>query len=459
MADSNPSNPSLPAPCADPGIKPGSAHLKLSGVRRPRPVSLDTGVLSDLLCKHGGSFLPVADLLASGQTDFDQLIQDAGVCMIEATLKASVEQMIGPKRPGFHRDSGLVRFGSQPGLVHFSDRSVRVTRPRMRRRLDDGTTREETIPAYEALRHHAVARRVGQIVINGVSTRKYRQTIVNTAQAVGISASAVSRELIEDAQAAFKELVERPLGGLDILAVLIDGVIIATHHVLVAIGVSSTGSKHVLGLRLGASENAVVATALLEDLGARGLKPGVTRLFVLDGSKALRAAVHAVYGDVPVQRCRLHKIRNVCDQLPDDQSAQTRSIMKAAFGMKHKAGISKLREHIAWLDREHPSAARSLEEGLEEMFTVNRLELPPRLCRSFSSTNMIESPNSGVRRAIGRVTRWRDGSMVLRWVGHALNNIELRWRRIDGADLLWVLRQNLDALALNSKGNPAVKAA
>lgn len=459
MTESNPPRASLPAPGQDPGAVPVSTLLKLSSVRSPKTVRLDTAVLSDLLCKHGGGFLPVADLLASGQTDFDQFVQDSGVCVIQATLKASVEQMIGPRRPGLHRDSGLVRFGSQPGLVHFSDRSVRVNRPRLRRRLDDGTTREEPIPAYEALRHEAVARRVGQIVINGVSTRKYRQTIVSTAQAVGISASAVSRELIEDAEAALKELVERPLGGLDILAVLIDGVIIAAHHVLVAVGVSSTGSKHILGLRLGASENTAVATALLEDLGARGLSPDVTRLFVLDGSKALRAAVRAVYGDVPVQRCRLHKIRNVCDQLPDEQSAQTRSIMKAAFGMRHKAGISKLREHITWLDREHPSAARSLEEGLEEMFTVNRLDLPPRLCRAFSSTNMIESPNSGIRRAIGRVTRWRDGRMVLRWVGHALSSIEPRWRRIDGADLLWVLRQNLDALALNSKGDPAVKAA
>lgn len=171
------------------------------------------------------------------------------------------------------------------------------------------------------------------------------------------------------------------------------------------------------------------------------------------------AAVRAVYGDVPVQRCRIHKIRNVCDQLPDDQAAPTRSVMKAAFGMKSKAGIAKLRDHILWLNREHPSAARSLEEGLEEMFTVNKLELPPKLCRVLCSTNMIESPNSGVRRAIGRVTRWRDGSMVRRWVGHALSNIELRWRRIDGADFLWILRQNLDALGLNSKGDTIVKAA
>lgn len=388
----------------------------------------------------------MADLIASGQTDFDQLVQDAGACIIQAALKASVEQMIGPKRPGLTRDSGVVRFGSQRGLVHLTDRAVRVTRPRVRRRLPDGTTREEPIPAYEALRRGRVARRVGHILMSGLSTRRYKDAIVDTAQAVGISRSAVSREFMDQAQAALQQLVERPLGDLDILVVLADGVIIAGHHVLVAMGVNATGTKHVLGLRQGASENAAVATTLLEDLAARGLSCVQRRLFVLDGSKALRAAVGAVYGDVPVQRCRIHTLRNVCDQLPDDQAAQTRSVMRAAWSMKPKVGIAKLKDHIGWLRREHPSAAGSLEEDLEEMFTVNRLELPPVLVKSLCSTNMIESPNSGLRRAIGRVTRWRDGAMVLRWVGRALVGIELRWHRIDGADQLWVLRQNLDTL-------------
>jgi transposase-like protein len=403
--------------------------------------------LSDLLVAHGGSLLPVADLLAAGQSDYDQLVQDAGVCILEATLKASVEQAIGPKRPGHHRSSGLVRFGSQPGVVHLADRSIRVTRPRLRRYLSDGTTREEPIAAYQALSKPEVTRRIGQIVINGVSTRKYRETITSTAEVIGVSRSAISREFMEEAEAALKELVQRPLGNLGILAVLIDGIIIAGHHVLVAMGVSDTGTKHVLGLRQGASENTMVVTALLEDLVERGLTAEQQRLFVLDGSKALRAGVKAVYGDVPVQRCQIHKLRNVCDQLPEEEAAQTRSIMKAAFTMKPKVGLIKLREHIAWLDRDYPSVAGSLREGLDEMFTVSGLELPPKLTKVLCSTNMIESPNSGLRRAIGRVTRWRDGSMVLRWVGRALSDIETRWRRVDGADKLWVLKHRLESLA------------
>lgn len=424
-------------------------RLVLSSGGRGGKSRIDTAALSDILCEHGGrgaGLLPIADLLASGQTDFDQLVQDAGACIIQATLKASVEQMIGPKRPGWTRDSGIVRFGSQPGIIHLADRSVRIERPRLRRRLEDGSTVEAAIPAYKAFRREHVMRRIGQIVINGVSTRRYQETICSAAEAAGVSKSAISRECIEEAKVKLKELVERPLNDLDILVVMIDGLIIAQHHVLIAIGVSSTGSKHVLGVRQGASENAAVATALLEDIVARGLDPSVPRLVVIDGSKALRRAVRCVLGEVPVQRCRVHKMRNVCDQLPDEQAAQTRSIMKAAFSMTARGGIAKLKEHIAWLKREHPSAGGSLEEGLEEMFTVNRLELPPKLMRPLSSTNMIESPNSALRRAIRRVTHWRDGSMVLRWVGRALLDIESRWSAMKGASLLWILRQNLERL-------------
>lgn len=427
------------------GDRPGG---RAAGRRAGRGARLDTIALSDILCEHGAGLLPIADLLAAGRADFDQLVQDAGACVIQATLKASVEQMIGPKRPGWMRDSGLVRFGSQPGVIHLADRSVRVMRPRLRRRLDDGSTVEAPIPAYEALRRECVQRRIGRIVISGVSTRSYRETIGNAADAVGVSRSAISRECMAEAEATLKELLERPLNELDILVVMIDGLIIAGHHVLIAIGVSSTGVKHVLGVRLGASENAAVATALLEDIVARGVDPAVPRLFVIDGSKALRKAVRCVFGEhTAVQRCRLHKIRNVCDQLPEDQASQTRSIMLAAFSMHPRGGIPKLKEHIAWLKREHPSAGCSLEEGLDEMFTVNKLELPPKLARALSSTNMIESPNSSLRRSLRRVTRWRDGAMVLRWVGRALADVEERWRPIRHAKHLWILQQNLNRLA------------
>jgi transposase-like protein len=419
-----------------------TTQLALNTVKPPEPFLTDVDSLANGLMSDSGLSLGLEALL-EGRLGFDQLMQDGGAVIIQALLNLSVDQMLGPKCPGQTRSSGLVRFGSQPGVAHLQDRTVPITRPRVRRRLPDGTTREEPLPVYEKLSHKGIARQIGQIIINGVSTRKYKKTITRAAAAIGISRSAVSREFILESEAKLKELIERPLGNLNIVAVVLDGIIVGGHHILVAMGVALAGTKHVLGVRQGASENTVVVTALLEDLVARGLKAEVRRLFVIDGSKALRAGIRAVYGDAPVQRCRVHKLRNVCDQLPDDQRDQTKAIMKAAFNMEAKAGTVKLRKHISWLEREHPGAAGSLSEGLDEMFTVNRLELPRKLMTTLCSTNMIESPNSGLRRAIGRVARWRDGAMTLRWVGRALVDIELQWRAVNAASLLWILEQNV----------------
>jgi transposase-like protein len=220
-------------------------------------------------------------------------------------------------------------------------------------------------------------------------------------------------------------------------------------------GVDTAGAKHVLGIRDGASENARVVTDLLEDLAGRGLTPDRPRLFVIDGSKALRAAIDRVYGTAAaVQRCRVHKIRNVCDQLPEDAAKHTKIVMKAAFGLKAEAGMQKLRAHAKTLQEEHPSAAASLLEGLEEMFTLNRLEVPAKLARALCSTNMIESPNSTVERAIGRVTRWRDTRMIMRWVGSALLKAEQNWRVLDGASQLWILDQSLRRHCETTASNP-----
>jgi putative transposase len=404
----------------------------------------DLRALPELLALYGGDHLPSAELLASDTGELENVIDRAGVCVVEAVLKASVADAVGPKRPGRRRPDGVVRFGSQRGVLHLSDRSIPINRPRLRRGLPDGSWVEEPVPAYRVLREAGVNRRVGEIVLNGVSTRRYRETIVGAGEALGVSKSSISREFVDRAEAMLRELLERPLGDLDLVVVLIDGKVIAQKHVLIAIGVDLAGAKHPLGIREGASENARVVTELLEDLVARGLAPSRPRLFVIDGSKALRAAIQRVFGrSAAVQRCRLHKVRNVCDQLPEDAAGHTRIVMKAAFGLKAEAGPRKLRAHAKALQEEHPSAAASLLEGLEEMFTLNRLEVPDKLARSLCSTNMIESPNSSVQRAIGRVTRWRDGRMILRWVAAALLKAERTWRSVQGADQLWILDQNL----------------
>jgi transposase-like protein len=274
------------------------------------------------------------------------------------------------------------------------------------------------------------------------------------ADSVGVSRSSVSRALARAAARALEALMSRRLEDLDVLAVWIDGIVVNGHHILAAIGLDAQGEKHLLALARGSSENAGVAKDLLGDLIARGLRPERARLFVIDGAKALRAAIEELFGQrALVQRCRVHKIRNVTERLPQELAQQVRAVMHAAYRLPEKAGIAKLRQQAAWLKAERPDAAASLLEGLEETFTVNRLRLTPALVRCLASTNVIESPNSVVRRVTRQVTRYRDGDMALRWSALGFLEAEKSFRPIHGKRELWILAAalgrptpNVDAL-------------
>jgi transposase-like protein len=290
-----------------------------------------------------------------------------------------------------------------------------------------------------------LGRRIVEILMEGVSTRAYRKVLPEVAEAVGVSKSQVSREFIDASEEALQTLAARRFDDKDLLIIYLDGLIFGGHHVLSAIGVDVEGYKHVLGLVEGASENAAAATALLEDLAARGVKPGRRRLFVIDGSKALRAAIDAVYGaDNPVQRCRTHKMRNVADQVPKHLRDQTKAVMRAAYRLDPQEGMARLRKQAAWLQTEHPTAAASLLEGLEETFTVNAMGLPGDLRRCLVTTNLIESPQAGVRQRTRRVTCWKDGAMALRWAATAFVATEKHFRRLMGYKQLWILKSYLD---------------
>ena len=265
------------------------------------------------------------------------------------------------------------------------------------------------------------------------STRNYCEVLPEMAEQVGVSKSQVSRENIEAGERLLKELTERDFSQHDLLIVYIDGMRFGDYLVIAAVGVDAQGNKHVRALREGATENAEVAKSLLEDLVARGVQPGRRRLFVIDGAKALRAAIDQVYGaNQPVQRCRQHKLRNVLGHLPKDQHDQARSTLKAAWKLSEKEGLAKLRQYAEWLKRNWPSAAASVLEGLEEIFTVNRLNLPGSLRRCLGTTNLIDSTDSGVRQRTRRVTNWQSGSMALRWAAAGFVETEKNYRRIMG---------------------------
>lgn len=403
----------------------------------------DSKKLTEFLCKQGQLLLPLVEMITQTEMALDELIDLTGRASIEAVLTLSAQEIAGVKHPG--KKAGDIRwYGRQSTTVPLSNRKLRVDKPRLRR-TGRGLGKEVEIPAYEAiLENSQLAGRILEILMMGVSTRNYQRILPEMAETVGVSKSNVSRQFIEASEQTLKSLCERRFDEKDIVIVYIDGIQYGQIHVIAALGVDTQGYKHVLGLREGASENAQVVKDLLADLVERGLRPERRRLFVIDGSKALRAAIHKVFGSVtPIQRCRNHKVRNVLGYLPEERKADVEAAMKAAFKLKAEEGMARLDKLAQWLDREYPSAAGSLREGLNELFTINRLGLGKALRRCLGSTNVIESPYSGVRQKTGRVKRWRDGQMALRWTASALLSIEKRLRRIMGYQQMWMLEAAL----------------
>ena len=409
--------------------------------------SLDRRKIAEYLSQDGQLLLPLLELICNTENAIDEVIDLVGRGAIEAILMLSAEQVAGRKQPG-KAGSDIGWHGRQRGVVSLSDRKVRVEKPRLRRK-GKGSGKEVDIPAYEAMvMNSRLGQRILEILMHGVSTRKYKEILPEMAETVGVSKSQISREFVAASEAEFQRLCERRFDDANILVIYLDGIQFGDCHVIAALGVDSEGYKHVLGIREGSSENARVATDLLNDLVERGIKADRLRLFVIDGSKALRGAIDSVFGPKnPVQRCRNHKIRNVLSYLPQDQHEQVQASMKAAFSLEAKKGQQKLKKLSDWLDRECPSAAASLREGLPEMFTINCLGLPPELRRCLGTTNVIESPNSGIRRHTRRVKRWWDHRMVVRWVAASLLEMENRFRRIMGYQQLWILETKLKELA------------
>jgi len=407
----------------------------------------DSRKIAEFLSKDGQLLLPFLELICNTEQAVDELIDVVGKAAIEAVLLLSAQQVAGPKQPGkVKADVGW--HGRQQGVVSLSERKLRVEKPRLRKK-GKGAGKEVAIPAYEAMMMNSqLGLRILEILMKGVSTRNYKSILPGMAETVNVSKSQVSREFILASEKQFKQLCERRFDQTDILVIYIDGIQFGDCHVIVALGVDSGGFKHVLGLREGSSENSQVATELLNDLVERGIKPDRLRLFVIDGSKALRCAINAVYGSKnPVQRCRNHKIRNVLGYLPDDQKDQVKCAMQAAFSLEADKGKQKLKQLAKWLEREYPSAASSLLEGLDEMFTINVLGLPKTLRRCLGSTNLIESPNSGIRSRTRRVKNWQDHGMVVRWVAASLLDMEKRFKRIMGYQQLWILEAKLKDMA------------
>jgi len=410
----------------------------------------ESAAVIEQFCQTNGQILlPIVNLIESASQVVETVIHEIGVQTLEMILLLSAEQVAGPRTPG--KASGDIRHhGTQPGQIKLADRKVRVKRPRLRHKTEG----EVKIPAYEALRQD---RGLGQhmlgALLRGVSTREYQEVLPEMAATVGVSRSAISRQAIEASVEQLKQLQERRWDKAEILVIYIDGQRFGAHHILSAVGVDVEGKKHIMGIAAGATENAAAVKGVLTRLRDQGLPTDRKYLFIIDGAKALRAAIEEVFGaDQPVQRCRNHKLENVMKELPKEQQNQTRNLMRAAWKVKTaEEGEKRLEQVARLLEHDHESAARSLREGLAEMFTLQRLQIPASLHKCLATTNIIESPQSGVRRRTHNVSRWRDADMVERWVASAWLLTEKHFRRIDGHEHLWALAAILGRETNNTK--------
>lgn len=386
--------------------------------------------------------LPMVEVWEELQAQVEQLTGEAGLRIIGSILENEVTRRVGPP----HRPdpaAGAVRWGRQSGYVMFSGQKVAIERPRVRTREGQ----EVELDSYARLQHDGRRQRaVREGIVAGLTSRNYRRAVQSVVDGYGIEKSSVSREFVQASAAQLQELCEKKLGDLDLVAILIDGIHLGKQVLVVALGIAISGEKHVLGLWQGATENTTVVKELLEDLVARGLSTERRYLFVIDGAKALRAAIERVFGQrAEVQRCQIHKRRNVREHLPKNAQGDYDRRIRNAYAMTdYAAAKAELEKIFRQLERVNPSAAHSLEEGLEETLTVHRLGVGELLRRSLANTNPIESCLSTVERVARNVKRWREGEQALRWTATGLLEAQKKFRRVKGYRELELLHRRIN---------------
>ena len=380
--------------------------------------------------------LPMEQLIAGVREDIESFAAELGLTIMQRVMEAEVEQKVG--RWG---QQAVWRHGQQPGYVIFGGRKVVVQRPRLR----SPDQHEVQLSSYKAFQSKGkLQEAVGRQLTRQCSTRDYEGAIDDCLKGYGIKKSSVSRHWKAATVHELERLTQRPVPK-DLLALMIDGKFLGGSCLVAAIGIDLQGKKHVLGLWHGATENATVVKGLLEDLVSRGLETERKLLVVIDGAKALRKAVYMVLGEQAlVQRCRIHKQRNVLDYLPEEKRAQAAWRLRAAWGKKDpKVAEKELRKTAQWLEGFSPMAAASLLEGLEETLTVQTLQLAPELCRVLANTNLMENCFSQAAHYMRRVKRWDGPKMILRWGAAALLKAERQFRRIKGCEQLPHLEKSL----------------
>ena len=407
--------------------------MKKEAAKKPRK---QEGIPAEMSMVLGQLVLPMmlaSEAIKKGLLAF---VQQIGLLAYRELLDGEAVAIAGPK--GKHQDQRTHHhWGTAPTTLPFGGRHVVLERPRVRRKGKGG--KEVELPSVAAAREaDPMPAHVAEQVVVGVSTRGYKRSLEPADESLetrGESKSNVSRALIENTTEKLADFLARSLADLDIVAMFMDGIEIGKHSVIIALGVAADGTKVPLGVWCGSTENHTVAAKLLQNLIERGLRVDAPVLFVIDGGKGLRKALSDVFGDrAIVQRCQVHKARNVRDHLPQERRAYVRRQMRDAYKSKSaKTAKMMLGQLASWLEANgEDGAAASLREGLDETLTVLRLGLPTTLCRTFSTTNAIENMNGTLRRVIRNVKRWRGEAMIQRWVALGIAEAQRGFRRVKG---------------------------
>ena len=392
----------------------------------------------------------VDEAFAEVRASFDRFCLAAGIEALGTMMEADVTAACGP-RHGRDAARRAHRWGRTQGRIGFHGGKIEVERPRVRG--VDG--REVTIPSWEtAAQEDWLGRWAMNLMLINVSTRRFGRAVrlpegdVPAPPGSGVSKSAASRRFVALSAARLADFMAADLSALDLLVVQIDGLHLGDDLVLVAaIGVDGEGNKHPLALVEGATENAATVQALLDNLVSRGLDPTVPRLFIADGAKALSKAIRRTFGSAAaIQRCQIHKARNIMERLPKEHHADTRRVLRQAWELDDADKAEKLIRNLARrLDQKWPGVAASILEGLDEILTVVRLKLPKELRRSLACTNIAENMMGTIRRVTRNVKRWRDAGMALRWVAAGMIEANKGFRRLKAHKQLSVLRAALQA--------------
>jgi len=390
------------------------------------------------------------ELVTMMQDSLTNFATEMGLKVASLLLEDEVNRRCGSR---YERvpERTVTRYGHQRGVAVIAGQKLPIRRPRMRYTRQCGEADLETYACLQS--PEAMPQAVLKRLVRGVSCRDYEGVVDLAREGFGVQKSSVSRSFVKASAKEVRQLAQRRFDGVRIPVIYLDAVVYAGEAMTVALGVLENGAKRVLGVRQGATENAAVCTALLEDLQERGLDTTQPTLLVLDGSKALHAATKRVWGhNALIQRCQVHKKRNVREHLPEKHWEELSRQLHAAYSeTDYDEALKRLRTTARWLERLNPDAAASLREGMEETLTVIRLGVPELLRRTLATTNPIESAFSVAQNVTRRVKCWREGDMRQRWCVAGLLRAESKFRRVKGYRHMSHLLKALDRIVLRKE--------